>query len=97
MKSYFKNLDNGRFNETKKFSKSLINWREFFKKKKLKIKNFYTGLSPFVWKIYDIQTRPFLKNLIFFSTSSVADKMYFENLVDVNILSFFILYLFIWF
>ena len=64
--NYFKNLDNGRFKETKKLSKSFLSWKKFFINKKFKILNYYSGLSPLVWRIYDIQTRPFLKALINF-------------------------------
>lgn len=66
LSSYFKRLDNGRFNETKKVSKSFTIWKKFFKNKKFKVSNYYSGLLPFVWKIYDIQTRPILKILINF-------------------------------
>ncbi len=66
LKKYFYNLDNGRFKETKKLSKSFKIWKEFFINKDLKILNYNCGLSPFVWKIYDIQTRPILKFLISF-------------------------------
>jgi len=64
--SVFKKLDNGRYHETKKFSKSFTEWIDLFKKNNLKLKNFYTGLSPLTWMIYDIQTRPILKILIRF-------------------------------
>ena len=66
LKNYFSNLDNGRFKETKKLSKSFKKWKKFFTNRDFKILNYYCGLSPFVWKIYDIQTRPILKLLIIF-------------------------------
>ena len=66
LKNFFNKLDNGRYNETKKVSKSFNQWINLFKKNNLKIKNFYTGLSSLTWKINDIQTRPFLKILIRF-------------------------------
>ncbi len=66
LKNYFKRLDNGRYNETKKVSKSFDQWMRLFKKNNLKVKNFYTGLSSFTWVINDIQTRPLLKILIRF-------------------------------
>ena len=61
-------MDNGRFLEASKISKKFISWNKLFKKNNLRILNYITGLSPTAWKIYDIQTRPFLKLLIkFFS------------------------------
>lgn len=64
IKIFFSKLDNGRFNETKKISNTFNNWERLFKKNQLKIKDYYTGLTPFTWRIYDIQTRPILKILI---------------------------------
>jgi len=66
LKNFFRRLDNGRYNETKKVSKSFDQWMKLFKKNNLKVKNFYTGLSSFTWVINDIQTRPLLKILIRF-------------------------------
>lgn len=65
-KNFFLNMDNGRFNETKKISKNFLEWKKIFLKNKLIINDYYTGLSPFAWKVYDIQTRPILKILISF-------------------------------
>ncbi len=66
LKNYFKNMDNGRYSETNKISKTFYSWTKLFKKNNLIISNYYTGLSPMAWKIYDIQTRPLLKILIKF-------------------------------
>lgn len=65
-KTFFKNMDNGRYSETNKISKKFNFWSKLFDKNKLIISNYYTGLSPIAWKIYDIQTRPILKELIIF-------------------------------
>ncbi len=65
-KNFFKKLDNGRYNETKKFSKSFNQWMHLFEKNNLEVKNFNTGLSSLTWVINDIQTRPILKILIRF-------------------------------
>ncbi len=65
-KNFFTTMDNGRYSETNKISKKFNSWTKLFKKNKLIISNYYTGLSPMAWKIYDIQTRPFLKLLIKF-------------------------------
>ena len=68
LKKFFTKMDNGRYNETNKISKNFKSWAKLFKKNNLVISDYYTGLSPFAWKIYDIQTRPVLKYLIrFFS------------------------------
>ncbi|MDB9812545.1 hypothetical protein OAB74_02215 [Candidatus Pelagibacter sp.] len=64
LKKVFKKLDNGRYLETKKVSKSFNQWSDIFKKNNLKLNNFYTGLSPITWMIYDVQTRPILRILI---------------------------------
>ena len=66
LKDIFKGLDNGRYLETKKVSKSFNQWLQIFKKNNLQLNNFYTGLSPLTWMIYDIQTRPILRILIRF-------------------------------
>lgn len=66
--NFFLKMDNGRYLETKKLSKTFGEWIKLFKKNNLIILKYYTGLSPLAWKIYDIQTRPILKVLIkFFS------------------------------
>ncbi len=65
-KRYFKKLDNGRHDEITNLSKSLDEWRLFFRERGFKIIKYYEGLSPIAWIFYDIQTRPFLKPLIKF-------------------------------
>ena len=61
-------MDNGRYSETFKNIKKYNLWVKLFKKNNLMISNYYTGLRPMAWKIYDIQTRPILNYLIrFFS------------------------------
>ncbi len=65
-KKFFSIMDNGRFNEAKKISKNFMEWKKSFSQNRLVIKDYYTGLSPFAWKVYDIQTRPILKILISF-------------------------------
>lgn len=64
--SYFNKIDNGRFDEITNMSKSTAEWEDYFKKIGFKIKKIIFGLSPFAWKVYDIQTRPILKYLIRF-------------------------------
>ena len=62
--NFFKKIDNGRFKEISQYSKNINNWELLFKKNKLKIIKRNSGLSGFAWKVYDIQTRPFLRLLI---------------------------------
>jgi len=62
--AYFDRLDNGRFDEITRLSKSLDEWTAFFSGHGFVVEGFHTGLSAFAWKAYDIQTRPFLKPLI---------------------------------
>jgi len=62
--NYFNQLDNGRFNELIRLSKTKDEWIVYFKSKGLKVNLSYSGLSTTAWKFYDIQTRPFLKKLV---------------------------------
>lgn len=62
----FQKFDNGRFKEISKYSKSIIDWENFFKKKGFSIVKRTEGLSGIAWKFYDVQTRPILKYLIIF-------------------------------
>lgn len=66
LKNFFIKMDNGRYHETNKISRHFNSWTKLFQKNNLVISSYYTGLSPMAWKIYDIQTRPFLKVLIKF-------------------------------
>lgn len=62
--AYFSRLDNGRFDEITRLSKSPEEWEQFFQRHGFEIEARHTGLSTFAWKVYDIQTRPLLKPLI---------------------------------
>ena len=64
--SYFSKLDNGRCDEIMGLAKSPEEWRIFFLRHGLEIEKSYSGLSTFAWKVYDIQTRPILKQLVNF-------------------------------
>jgi hypothetical protein len=58
-------LDGGRHNEKGGiFSKSAMEWEDLLRKTGFKVDEAYSQVSPFLWKIYDIQTRPFLKFMI---------------------------------
>lgn len=63
---YFSYMDNGRFDEITKLSKSPYEWKLFFRDHGFKIEKCNRGLSATAWKFYDIQTRPILKKLIKF-------------------------------
>jgi SAM-dependent methyltransferase len=64
--AYFANLDNGRYDEITKLAKSRIEWNAFFPGHGFQVEKMVTGLSTFAWKVYDVQTRPFLKPRIRF-------------------------------
>lgn len=66
IRKYFAELDNGRYDEITNLAKSKSEWDNFFIEKGFKTLKSYTGLSTIAWKVYDIQTRPFLKPLIRF-------------------------------
>lgn len=66
LKKYFKNLDNGRCKEISVLANTYNNWKKKFENLNLFINSFSTGLHPYAWVIYDLQTRPFLKLLINF-------------------------------
>jgi len=62
--NYFAKLDNGRYEELNKISNTIEDWTQFFELRGFKLTKTIKGLSPIAWKIYDTQTRPFLKILI---------------------------------
>ena len=66
LSNFFKNIDNGRFEEITRLSRTLEDWNNFFKDMGFEVINFNKGLNSTAWKFYDIQTRPFLKILIKF-------------------------------
>lgn len=61
---YFREIDNGRYEEITKLSKSKFEWSNFFEDNGFEIENTYSGLSTTAWKFYDIQTRFIFKFLI---------------------------------
>lgn len=64
MKNIFRELDKGRYAELIKMAKTYDEWKLFFEKHGFTIRKNFNGLSTWAWKIYDIQTRPFLKTFI---------------------------------
>lgn len=69
LKSFFLSLDNGRFEELTSLAKTLDEWKHFFKDNGFELEKTYCGLTRIAWAFYDIQTRPFLRPLIFFFNS----------------------------
>lgn len=63
---YFSRIDGGRFEEISAISKTPEEWDEFFQLYGFKVEKNFSGLSNFAWAVYDIQTRPILKQLILF-------------------------------
>ena len=77
--NFFKTIDNGRFNEITGLSKTLDEWKIFFKETGFEIITFNKGLNSTAWKFYDIQTRPFLKILIkFFNSCPKLLRIFFK-------------------
>lgn len=65
MSDYFLKLDDGRFAEIgRKFAKSIQEWKTLCNEAGFQIEDIYTQVSPMLWRIYDTQTRPFLKVFI---------------------------------
>lgn len=65
LSDYFLSLDGGRYQEISGiFSKSAIEWEALLRKTGFKVDEAYSQVSPLLWKIYDTQTRPFLKFMI---------------------------------
>jgi SAM-dependent methyltransferase len=62
--SYFKHLDNGRYDEITNLSKTQEDWFGFFSSHGFSVQKCRAGLSTFAWRVYDTQTRPLLKVLI---------------------------------
>lgn len=61
---YFRALDNGRRDEILQMSRSEEDWKALFVKSGFRVNRINRGLSGFAWRVYDIQTRPFLKWMI---------------------------------
>lgn len=67
LSDYFFRLDSGRHDEIGDiFSKSPEEWKLLLEKNRFRVEAFSSQVSPFLWRIYDTQTRPFLNVLIRF-------------------------------
>lgn len=66
LSEYFKVLDNKRYEELTSMSKSRVEWENHFFSRGLSIENCFSGLNHVGWMLYDIQTRPILRQLIIF-------------------------------
>lgn len=63
---FFLKLDAGRQKEIGEiFAKNLKEWKTLFQEAGFKIEDIYTQVSPFLWEVYDMQTRPLLKILVY--------------------------------
>lgn len=62
--SYFKRLDAGRYDEISGFGHTLDEWEKLFGETGFRLTDVYNQVAPLAWKVYDFQTRPFLKLLI---------------------------------
>jgi len=66
LREYFLRLDNGRHDELMQMSRFREEWDSFFEESGFVVEDRKRGLSVAAWKLYDIQTRPFLRLLIRF-------------------------------
>lgn len=64
MGRYFSKLDAGRRTELMSMARAKGEWQSLFSDCGLEVDKLESGLSGFAWRVYDIQTRPFLKPLI---------------------------------
>ena len=64
LSDYFRRLDGGRFEEISGFSNSLNDWKRLLEETGFTLTEVYNQVSPLVWRLYDLQTRPLLKSLI---------------------------------
>jgi len=65
LSDYFQKLDGRRYEEIGGiFSKSIEEWNKVLYESGFRIEEVYTQVSPFLWKLYDTQTRPVLKLMI---------------------------------
>lgn len=68
LSGYFKKLDGGRYDEIANvFSKNFEEWKLILNEAGFEIKQVYTQVLPWLWRLYDTQTRFVLKNLIRFN------------------------------
>lgn len=89
LSKYFSGLDGGRYQEIAEiFSNNINGWERLFNETGFQIQEVYTQISPLLWKIYDTQTRPFLKRLI--RINWLLKKFHLKT-------AFKLIWLFLWF
>jgi SAM-dependent methyltransferase len=89
LSDYFSKLDGGRYNEIGGvFAKSLDEWKSLFSETGFQIEEVYSQVSPFLWRIYDTQTRPFLK--AFIRANWLLEKLRLKGMVKA-------LWIYLWF
>lgn len=62
--AYFGKLDGGRFAEIGTLGRSLEQWRAVLAGAGFRLVDVWTHVTPFAWRVYDVQTRPVLRPLI---------------------------------
>jgi len=81
LSSYFRKLDGGRFEEISGFGNTLENWNTLLKETGFKLTHVYNQVSPFAWRIYDFQTRPFLRLLI--RCNWLLERLHLKTVIKV--------------
>lgn len=77
---YFADLDGGRYEEIGlTFSKSYAEWECLFMDTGFSIEKVYTQVSPRLWRIYDTQTRPWLRPMI--RSLKYLDKVHLRTVI----------------
>lgn len=80
LSQYFSKLDGGRYEEIGGiFAKSLEEWNELLSETGFQIEEVYTHVKPLLWKIYDTQTRPFLK--LFIRLNQITKRLHLKPVI----------------
>lgn len=65
--NYFKHLDGGRYVEITRFGRTYSEWEKLLRQAGFTLVEATTQVTPLAWQIYDFQTRPALRQLIYWS------------------------------
>lgn len=76
---FWDRLDGGRYQEIGGLAKSLPEWEALLEKTGFRLNTTYAQVSPGAWRVYDIQTRPFFRTLI--RWTSGLEKIHLRRLV----------------
>ncbi|MBI3693973.1 MAG: methyltransferase domain-containing protein [Acidobacteria bacterium] len=79
LSGYFRTLDAGRYEEIRSFSRSPEEWKELLEGSGFRLDQAWTHVTPAAWRVYDLQTRPWLKALI--RSSRVLERWRLKSVV----------------